>query len=146
DYQHDIFVSCAREQYDVVLESIVKRLEEQESFKVFITERNVQANECKMGTTLANLDKSRFFMICLSNNFCEDQWCEFETNMAMQKTLYENAGNVIVVLLEDISIENMNKQLWWLVRNEEYLLWDENEDTSELFWIKLRSRLNSINS
>ncbi|KAK6185131.1 hypothetical protein SNE40_007430 [Patella caerulea] len=131
NFSHDVYISCSEPDFNFVYSNIVEKLEEN-NVNVYISERDAVGGSLKITSTLENMDGSRFVMLCLSNSYVQDHWCEYETYMAMERSIYEGHDVLIVVLLEDISSVNMNKTIHKLVKNNDFILWDTNEDASHL--------------
>ncbi|KAK6185134.1 hypothetical protein SNE40_007432 [Patella caerulea] len=131
NFSHDVYISCAESDFNFVYSNIVEKLEEN-NFNVYISERDSVGGSLKITSTLENMDGSRFVMLCLSNSYVQDHWCEYETYMAMERSIYEGHDVLIVVVIEDISIVNMNKTVHKLVKNNNFILWETNKEVHRL--------------
>ncbi|KAK6185132.1 hypothetical protein SNE40_007431 [Patella caerulea] len=131
NFSHDVYISCAESDFNFVYSNIVEKLEEN-NLNVYISERDAVPGSLKITSTLENMDGSRFVMLCLSNSYVQDHWCEYETYMAMERSIYEGHDVLIVVLLENISSANMNKSIHKLVKNNDFILWEANEEAYRL--------------
>ncbi|XP_050396230.1 toll-like receptor 3 [Patella vulgata] len=131
NFSHDVYISCGEADFNFVYSNIVEKLEES-NFNVYISERDAVGGSLKITSTLENMDGSRFVLLCLSNSYVQDHWCEYETYMAIERSIYEGHDVLIVVLLEDISSVNMNKTIHKLVKNNDFILWEANEEAHRL--------------
>ncbi|XP_050396232.1 toll-like receptor 2 type-1 [Patella vulgata] len=136
NFSHDVYISCGEADFNFVYSNIVETLEE-DNFNVYISERDAVGGSLKITSTLDNMDGSRFVLLCLSNSYVQDHWCEYETYMAIERSIYEGHDVLIVVLLEDISSVNMNKTIHKLVKNYNFILWGTNDEAQGLSLRKL---------
>ncbi|ESO95211.1 hypothetical protein LOTGIDRAFT_176681 [Lottia gigantea] len=137
-FLYDIYVVCANISCEEVYirENLVTILEN-DGKTVFFPRRDASPNKPTVTQTLEQMDRSKCILICISDAFSSDQLCEFQVNMALERSIHDRDCTVIVVILEELSPDNVNKTINHLLRtHQNYLLWDEEVEANALFWRK----------
>ncbi|KAK6165157.1 hypothetical protein SNE40_023602 [Patella caerulea] len=140
NYRYDIYLSCSEEDVDFILENILPRLEHELNLRVFIPQRDGIGN--KIDGIIENMDASRRVILCISDTFAADHYCEFETSLAYERVLNERRDLVIVILLEEIKVVNVTKTLHRILTVDEYIPWDCSEQGVNMFWLRLIQHLD----
>ncbi|KAK6194660.1 hypothetical protein SNE40_000256 [Patella caerulea] len=139
-YQYDIYLSCSEEDVDFILENVLPRLEHELNLRVFLPQRDGIGN--KIDSIIENMDASRRFILCVSNTFTVDHYCEFEASVAYERILSERRNLLIVILLEELGVVNVTKTIHKILKDNDYIKWGLSEESIELFWLKLIQHLN----
>ena len=94
-----------------------------------------------------SIENSRKILIIVSNAFAISEWCYFQLS-AIQATLFEkDRDNVILVMLEDISEENLNPRLRFQIQRRSYVEWTPNCVLGQhFFFAKLKRALTTPSS
>eukprot|EP00057_Strongylocentrotus_purpuratus_P021504 XP_011675978.1 PREDICTED: toll-like receptor 4 [Strongylocentrotus purpuratus] len=92
------------------------------------------------------IDNSFKTVLLLSNQSVNDAWTMTKLRMALEHINDTGLDKVILIFVEDIEDENMPYLVrLFLSRNRPYMLWTEDEDGQELFWLFLTgNKLNDI--
>ncbi|KAK6187299.1 hypothetical protein SNE40_005361 [Patella caerulea] len=141
NYRYDIYLSCSEEDVDFILENILPRLENELNLRVFIPQRDGIGN--KIDGIIENMDASRRVILCISDTFAADHYCEFETSIAYERVLNERRDLMIVILLEEVKVVNVTKTLHRVLAVDEYIPWDCSEQGVDMFWLTLIQHLES---
>uniref|UniRef100_T1L3S4 TIR domain-containing protein n=1 Tax=Tetranychus urticae TaxID=32264 RepID=T1L3S4_TETUR len=91
-----------------------------------------------------SIRNSRKVILIISNNFAQSPWCRFETDLAHNTLLDQNREGLILIKLEEMSSEVLEKvapQLHFLLKTRIYLSWSDDSSEQEIFWKKLRRAL-----
>ncbi|MBN3300929.1 TLR4 protein, partial [Amia calva] len=88
---------------------------------------------------------SRKAIVVISQYFIESAWCKFEFEMAQSWLFLEGNLGIIVIILEDVEDDKMNRVLGLhkYVKNNTYLKWKKNPLSSMRFWTRLRKAVMS---
>ncbi|ESP02806.1 hypothetical protein LOTGIDRAFT_156753 [Lottia gigantea] len=140
---HDVYVSSADEDFDIVYRQLVSELENK-GLNVFFPYRDARPGTIAIRESLEHLDSSKYVLLCVSNAYAQDNWCEFEACMALERSIYEQGEDdiIVAIILEEIDSNNVTKIIDKITRTGDYLKWDANLDTINLFWRKLEQRLH----
>ncbi|XP_038070939.1 toll-like receptor Tollo [Patiria miniata] len=132
-YLYDAFISFSTDDLDFVTQELVPKLESHEPpFKLCIHQRDFVVGEC-ISTNIVNaVETSRRTLIVLSNSFVASEWCSFEFQAAQQQLLKDRQNRLIVILLEEVDKNLLDKDLKLYLSTNTYL-----ERTDSLFWEKL---------
>ncbi|ESO93115.1 hypothetical protein LOTGIDRAFT_232844 [Lottia gigantea] len=144
-YTHDVYISSAHANFNTVYYKIIMELESK-GLKVYFPHRDGMPGTMVLGDCLDRIDNSKRVILCLSNAYSHDNLCEFEAHMALERSLIEHGDSnaLIVIVLEEICSLNVTKIIHKLIRTGDYLIWDENHASDNLFWRQLGERMEII--
>ncbi|GAB1597501.1 hypothetical protein Ahia01_000026600 [Argonauta hians] len=144
DYLYDAFVSYAEEDRVCVFDYLVPELEEKDNFKLNIHHRDFPAGKQISENILSAIQSSRKCLILLSRNFLASEWCMFEYNMAKMECVHSERDLVVVIMLEELTENELPLQLQHQVKTHSYtLLPSEMEITNDTFWNNLKISLRA---
>ncbi|XP_050409771.1 toll-like receptor 2 [Patella vulgata] len=141
-YQHDIYLSCEDNDFDIILDDIVPKLERDMGLRLYIPLRDGQGN--KIDSIINNMDASRKVILCLSDNYARDSYCEFEASLAYDKYITERRDLMIVIVLRELSALNVTKTFHKILNVDNYIKWGWNDEGIELFWLKLTQSVRNL--
>ncbi|KAK6177425.1 hypothetical protein SNE40_015529 [Patella caerulea] len=145
-FTHDIYVSCSRSDLKIVWDRILSKLEE-ESLNVFVRHMHISPGTLELQGILKAMDESKLIMLCLSDTFAQNHLCEFETAMAINRSLTVGTWTIIVIVLEELSSENVTKTIHRLIQDDEHILWDKSEETNNSYnWTRLLRRIRGLDN
>ncbi|XP_022098268.1 toll-like receptor Tollo [Acanthaster planci] len=132
-YLYDAFISFSTDDLDFVTQELVPKLEgHRPPFRLCIHQRDFVVGECISTNIINAVETSRRTLIVLSNNFLASEWCSFEFKAAQQQLLKDHHKRLMVILLEKVDKNLLDKDLKLYLSTNTYL---ERSDT--LFWEKL---------
>ncbi|XP_050395363.1 toll-like receptor 13 [Patella vulgata] len=134
-YHYDVYFSCSESDFDFVYNDIVVKLEE--TFNVYIPQRDAMPGSLKVKHTLEKMDRCKCVVVCLSDSYAQDQWCEFECCMAIERSVCEGPDSLIVIVLKEICSINMTKVIHKLIRTNEHMIWDDTGESNDGNWTRL---------
>ncbi|XP_011660979.2 insulin-like growth factor-binding protein complex acid labile subunit [Strongylocentrotus purpuratus] len=83
------------------------------------------------------IDNSFKTVLLLSNQSVNDAWTMTKLRMALEHVNDTGLDKVILIFVEDIEDDNMPYLVrLFLSRNKPYMLWTDDEDQQELFWVQ----------
>jgi hypothetical protein len=136
--EYDGFVAYNTHDRKWIMSELVETLEKEENYKLCLHERNFLPFGCHVENILENIEASRTFILVLSNNFLEDQWCQYETVVANHKLADGNRDSILLILLDDIDSKHFTVALKTLLKEAECVEWTTNINGRKLFWKKLK--------
>ncbi|XP_048749183.1 toll-like receptor 13 isoform X2 [Ostrea edulis] len=136
--KYDSFVAYNTHDRKWIMSELVETLENKENYKLCLHERNFLPIGSHVDNILENVEASRTFILVLSNNFLEDQWCQYETVVANHKLADGNKDTILLILLDDIDSKHFTVALKTLLKEAESVEWTTNINGKKLFWKKLR--------
>ncbi|ESO93114.1 hypothetical protein LOTGIDRAFT_162140 [Lottia gigantea] len=144
-YTHDVYISSADANFNTVYYQIIMELENR-GLKVYFPHRDGMPGTMVLGDCLDKIDDSKCVILCLSNAYTHDYLCEFEAHMALERSFIEHGDSnaLIVIVLEEICSLNVTKIIHKLTRTGDYLIWDENHTSDNLFWRQLGERMEIV--
>ena len=143
--RYDAYVAYHRAEEAWINEELIPNIEEgPEPFQLCIKERgDIPPGRFILNAIADSIQRSRKTIIVLSQNFAEDQKCQFQLQMARMLLIQEQRDVIIMVLLQDIPQDKMNLLLRQIMRKQNYLKWPDDDDNQgrNLFWQSLRNEL-----
>ncbi|XP_050414892.1 toll-like receptor 3 [Patella vulgata] len=142
-FTSDMYVSCSRSDLKIVWDRILGKLE-QERLNIFVRHIHIPLGTPELSGILKAMDESKLIMLCISDTFAQDHLCEFETAMAINRSLTVGTWTLIVIVLEELSSENVTKTIHRLIQNDDnYILWDKTEETNNSYnWTRLLRQIH----
>ena len=138
--EYDAFVAYNTHDRKWIMSELVESLEKKEGYKLCLHERNFLPIGSHVDNIFENIEASRNLILVLSNNFMEDQWCQFETIIANHKLADGNKDNIFLILLDGIdSNKNFTIALKTLLKEVQNVEWTTNANGRKLFWKRLKS-------
>ncbi|KAK6177837.1 hypothetical protein SNE40_012723 [Patella caerulea] len=128
-YRYDVYFSCSDSDFDFVYNDIVVKLEE--TFNVYIPQRDAIPGRLKVKHTLEKMDRCKCVVVCLSDSYAQDQWCEFECCMGIERSVCEGPDSLIVIVLKEICSINMTKVIHKLIRTNQIMIWDDTDESND---------------
>ena len=138
NFAYDAFVAHCSKDLDWVVRRLLPRLEAEGRYRLCLHQRNWPTGPI-IENIAESIEASRKVIIVMSNSFAQSQWCQVELAMASGRRLSNCRKDLVLVLLETISEENLTATLRRLLTTYTYLKWNEREE--EKFWRALRKAL-----
>ncbi|XP_056008532.1 toll-like receptor 2 type-1 [Ostrea edulis] len=134
EFLYDGFVAYNTNDRKWIMSELVQMVERNNKYKLCLHERDILPGGIFVDDILESIEVSRKFMLVLSNNFMDDQWCKYETAIA-NHTLVDGGGHkLLLILLQDIHSEHINKSLKVLLNSVSHVEWTMNRNGQKLFW------------
>ena len=142
-YEYDAFVSYSSDDRFWVHDVLMKTLEDIYGFKLVIHYRDFLLGQNIQHNITTHMKESRDFILVLTENFFESDWCQMELEAAYQESLRRHR-NIIIIVLGDVPQNIDNPTATYLLDTHTYLQWavnaeneNQNADKHKLFWEKL---------
>ncbi|XP_049874553.1 protein toll-like [Pectinophora gossypiella] len=138
DRPYDAFVSFAHEDDDFVCTELLPELEEY-GYRLCIHYRDWVAGEWIPAQISRSVQQSRRTIIVISKSFLASTWGMLEFRMAHISTLKEGRPRIIALMLEDVTLDEVDDELKGYLSSNTYIKWGE-----KWFWDKLKYALPHI--
>ncbi|GFO25883.1 hypothetical protein PoB_005238800 [Plakobranchus ocellatus] len=140
NFEYDVFICYAEEDRDFVLDVLNDALESR-GFKVFIHSRDFAAGEFIGSNIVRAVRSCRRTVVVLTRALAESSWCGYEIQMANMESAHRGYPVLIFLLKDDMTDSEMGVELLYNVRNNTYVPFPPESDTSEeslrTLWDKL---------
>ena len=113
--------------------------------KCCIHERDFKVGVAVTENIVDCIDKSRKFLMVLTNSFVKSKWCMFETHLAQSRMISQkniqtlDQSSLILILKDkDMVIGDLDKNLRYILKTWTYIEWSSKEDNDKLFLKRLK--------
>lgn len=131
--EYDIFLSHSSQDDEIVYQEIIPKLENNDpSFILCRDDRDFVVGRTIAYNIISKIESSLSTLLIISNNFLRSEWCKMEFKQAHMKLLKEKQSNLIMIILEDLDPDLMDKELTYYIRTHVYL-----KISDKYFWPKL---------
>ncbi|XP_073495357.1 toll-like receptor 2 [Phyllobates terribilis] len=145
EYAYHAFISYSYSDADWVRGVLLPRLENSNPpYRVCIHERDFLPGRWIIDNIIENIENSRKIIFILSHNFVNSEWCNYELYFAHQRAIGHAFEDVILVVKENVSMEDLPKRfcrLRKMLSTKTYLEWPLEENRQPFFWVQLKSIL-----
>ncbi|XP_078661437.1 uncharacterized protein LOC144905584, partial [Branchiostoma floridae x Branchiostoma belcheri] len=131
DKTYDAFISYSSRDELIVIRELAPGLEER-GFKLCLHYRDFPVGACIATTIIETVEASRRTVILLSQNFVDSEWCALEFKAAHRQVLEDRRNRIVVIVLDDLELQNVDKDLKFYLKTNTYLKWGD-----PWFWSKL---------
>lgn len=137
DKVYDAFISYSHKDEESIVAELISNLENgPHAYKLCLHFRNWLPGEYISKNIAKSIEESRRTIIVLSEDFLNSVWGRMEFRTAHKKALEENMTRVIIILVGEISLDNLDEELKAYLNTNTYLNWGD-----PWFWNKLRYAL-----
>ena len=140
-YAFDVFISYAKEDSGFVHQDLVPQLEETHpKVRACVHERDFEPGKAVTENIVAGIDRSRKFLIVLSEAYVASKWCMFETHLAQERMAGLAKDNIVVVVKE--MPERPNKTLRDILATWTYLERSPAAASEPVFYKRLKQSVS----
>lgn len=131
--KYDIFLSHSSKDDEIVYQEIIPKLENNDPpFTLCRDDRDFIVGRTIAYNIISKIESSLTTLLVISNNFLRSEWCKMEFKRAHLKLLTEKRSNLIMIILEDLDPDLMDKELAYYIKTHVYL-----KMSDKYFWPKL---------
>lgn len=143
EFPYHAFISYSYSDADWVRRVLLPRLENSNPpYRICIHERDFLPGKWIIDNIIENIENSRKIIFVLSHNFVNSEWCNYELYFAHQRAIGHAFEDVILVVKENVSMEDLPKRFFRLrklLSTKTYLEWPLEENRQPFFWVQLKS-------
>jgi len=140
-FQYDVYACYHRTSRRWVIDHLVPELEDNGGLKLCLHDRDWFPGRTIMDNVVESIESSRKILLLVNNGFASSAWCREGTALAHSRLVEEQRNLLVVVLLEDIEQENMDRTMRSLLASRTYLAWAGGAKKEARFWKALRRGL-----
>ncbi|KAK2143346.1 hypothetical protein LSH36_852g00037 [Paralvinella palmiformis] len=150
DFEYDAFVAYHKDSLTWLVQEMVEHLEGRltvEPLRLCLHHRDWLPGIPIEENVLSSIKKSRRTVILLTRSFLRSNWCDFEFQMARIHGFDEGHEVLVVVQLEEIPVNELNRTLLKVRKTHTWLEWPTPDDAEavDAFWERLKRTLNRRN-
>jgi toll-like receptor 13 len=139
NFKYDVYVCYHNTSRHWVINSLLPELEYRGGIKLCLHDRDWLAGPAIMDNIIDSIEHSRKTLLLVNNGFAQSVWCREETCLAYYRLIQDKRNLLVVVLLEDIQPQNMDKTLRAILSSRTYLAWKTGLKKEARFWKALRA-------
>ncbi|CAC5404910.1 unnamed protein product [Mytilus coruscus] len=136
NFQFDAFISYAENDRWFPKDYMINFLEKQKELRLCIHHRDFIAGSAIAENITNAIHNSRKFVCILTNDFLESKWCMYEFYIALEDIVVSRQGrnSIIIVQLLRTDIRNIPREMRYIMNNDTYLDYPEDEEDRVVFW------------
>lgn len=142
-FQYDAFISDCSSDEAWVMEQLVPNLERPAAgaprFRLCLHHRDFRPGTAVLENIEVAIYNSRHTICVVTRNFLRSEWCSVEFQLASLRLLCDGSDVLLLVFPEEIPEHCLSPytRLRKIVRKRTYLLWPEEPQEQDAFWVRL---------
>ena len=140
-FEYDAFISYASSEGRFIKQFLVKELEKDRGFKVWVADRDAMAGVSIAENLAHAIGSSKKTILILSRRYFKEGWCDYEMNLARVEGIETHRKLMIIVLFEDLPAKDIPLDYQRLLKTEEFLNYPTDPKYNETFWEALSSAI-----
>lgn len=129
--EYDCFVVYHSEDGHFVHHSFRQLVENKLNFKLHIWEREA-ASGSKVDVMLDAMYASRQVCVIVSNHLIKDEWCKFQVDVALDRSIQLKRNFVLFVVLDEIDFNDVSKTWCVLLTRTLKAYWSNSDNTNDI--------------
>ncbi|XP_061164930.1 toll-like receptor 13 [Saccostrea echinata] len=134
DYLFDCYIVCCESDESWVLQTLLPKLEEELFYSLCIPSRDFDLGGNIADQIIEKMQESKKIILVMSNEFAQDEWCQFELARAQERIRNQGTEAVVIIMLRDIDNRHMTSAIKELLRKNSYATWVTGTIVIQLFW------------
>lgn len=134
EYMFDCYVVSCETDENWVFQTLSSTLEVEQSYRLCIPTRDFDIGASIADQIEAKMKESKKIIIVMSNDFAQDEWCQFQLEKAQERIRNQGKEAVVPIMLHDIDHKHMTSTIKNLLRKSSYATWVKGKIVSKLFW------------
>ncbi|XP_068439518.1 toll-like receptor 13 [Clinocottus analis] len=142
-FQYDAFISYSSRDEDWVMGQLVPNLERpaggEPRLRLCLHHRDFRPGAAVLDNIEAAIHSSRHTICVVTRHFLQSDWCSMEFQLASLRLLCDGSDVLLLVFLEEIPEHCLSPytRLRKIVHKKTYLLWPEEPQEQDAFWVRL---------
>ena len=133
EYTYDSFIAYSQPDYPWVRDHLAVELEQRSGITLCLHNRDFRPGTRIQENVMEAVHGSRKVIMVLSSTFLDSEWCELELEVAQMRSFDERRELIIPIVLEDLPVHKMSRNMRHLLRRNTYLEWPVNPQQLETF-------------
>lgn len=134
EYMFDCYVVSCETDEQWVFQTLSSTLEVKHSYRLCIPTRDFDIGASIADQIEEKMRESKKIIIVMSNDFAQDEWCQFQLEKAQERIRNQGEEAVVSIMLHDIDHKHMTSTIKNLLRKSSYATWVKGKIVSKLFW------------
>ncbi|XP_020493189.2 toll-like receptor 13 [Labrus bergylta] len=145
--QYDAFVSYSSKDEAWVIGQLVPHLERPavgaKGLRLCLHHRDFRPGAAVLENIESAIYSSRHTICVVTRHFLQSEWCSVEFQLASLRLLFDGSDVLLLVFLEEMPEHCLSPyiRIRKIVRKKTYLLWPEDPNEREAFWVRFRDAL-----
>ena len=131
-YKYSAYLVFCEQDRKWVIEYLYRILEN-EGIDACIPDRDFNVGDVHSDQIADNISKSKKLVVVLSNDFAQDEWCQWQLQFALERIRQKGKCCVVVILLKDINSKHMTSSIRQLLKSTPYATWNAGSLRQQLF-------------
>jgi len=112
----------------------------QPRLRVCVHERDFQIGVTLVENVVSCIESSRKIVLVLSDAFLQNNWCRFETHVALTQIVEHERNSIILVQLSTLRGQPTS-DVNYLIQSRTTLPWHQSSQKQSQFWLRLKQEL-----
>ncbi|XP_056012719.1 slit homolog 3 protein-like [Ostrea edulis] len=134
EYIFDCYIISCEADESWVLRTLVPKLEEEHCISACVPSRDFDIGAPFVDQILEKMQDSKKIIIVMSNEFTQDEWCQFQVEKAQERIRNQGIEAAVLIMLHDIDNKHMTSTIKELLRKNSYATWVSGRIGKQLFW------------
>ena len=127
-FTHDAYVIYHDNDRGFVRGEILEFMENKNNYKLFIWDRDFEAGDQSVGIVVDNISNSNHVIVVISRSFLNDQWCDFQLAVSLDRQIELKRNFITLILREDIDKKMLSKTWCVLLTKTPTAEWCERKN------------------
>ncbi|XP_071127556.1 toll-like receptor 3 [Mytilus edulis] len=141
NFEFEAYVIYCEKDVHWIRYKLLENIEKESGIPLCIKDRDFEVGNALVDNIVENMSASRRIILIISRDMVKNSWCLFETRIAQEKFLNRESDALIVIMLEDVSEENMSSSLRAFVNSSPVCKFPTKEYEEGPFWLELTKLL-----
>ncbi|KAK3575870.1 hypothetical protein CHS0354_006494 [Potamilus streckersoni] len=137
DFHYDVYVAYSDKDRPWIRDELWRKLDNEKGLKLYIRDKSEDPGVSKCDSIVDNMYDSRKVILVISGNFMSCPWCQYQLQVAQNRSVQVGPDWLIPVVLGDLKIRHVTKSLHVLLKQTNMITWSEEETAKQLFWSQL---------
>ncbi|XP_062576320.1 toll-like receptor 13 [Saccostrea cucullata] len=134
EYLFDCYIVSCESDESWVFQTLAPKLEEELYYSLCIPSRDFDLGGSIADQIIEKMQESKKIIVVMSNEFAQDEWCQFEVARAQERIRNQGPEAVVIIMLRDIDNKHMTSTIKELLRKNSYATYVTGKIVIQLFW------------
>ncbi|XP_052075399.1 toll-like receptor 6 [Mytilus californianus] len=141
DYKFEAYVIYCDNDLQWIRKKLLEKIENESGISLCIRDRDFEVGKVYVENIIEKMTASRRIVLVISHDMVKSSWCLFESRIAQEKCLNMESDALIILMVEEVSEENMSSSLRAFVNSASFSKFPTKEYDERQFWLKLTKLL-----
>ncbi|XP_052075957.1 toll-like receptor 2 [Mytilus californianus] len=141
NFEFEAYVIYCEKDLHWIRHKLLENIEKESGIPLCIKDRDFEVGNALVDNIVENMSASRRIILIISRDMVKNSWCLFETRIAQEQFLNRESDALIIIMVEDVSEENMSSSLRAFVNSSPVCKFPTKEYEEGPFWLDLTKLL-----